>query len=216
MSVALPPTPTALSAEDVVARFGPIPLWRIRTTPYPATEEDVLRILDHEDRACELIDGILVEKDAAADSSLIGAYLLTMMNIFVLRRKIGFVLGEQGLLRLSVGRLRAPDVSFIRKDQTPDGSFPSTPVPDLYPTLAVEVLSPGNTAREMNEKLDDYFASGCELAWLVDPASKTVRVFASRGQERTLRIGDVLDGGAVLPGFSVPVGEIFGAVKLGG
>ena len=67
----------------------------------------------------------------------------------------------------------------------------------------------------MNEKLDDYFSSGCELAWLVDPDSKSIRVFTARTAETTLRLGDILDGGTVLPGFSVPVADIFDAVNLG-
>ena len=112
-------------------------------------------------------------------------------------------------------RLRAPNVSFIRRDQVPGGRFPDAPIPDLYPTLAVEVLSPGNTQREMSEKLDDYFDSGCELAWLVDPATKTVRVFTARDAETTLKAGDILDGGNVLPGFAVPVAVLFGVLDLG-
>lgn len=209
-------SPSFLTAEDLAAKFGPIPAWRIRTDPAPgtATEADVLRLYQTEGRFCELVDGILLEKDVAADSSLIALWIGTLLNNFVRPRKLGFSLGEQGLLRLSIGRLRAPDVSFIRRDQVPGGRFPSTPIPDLYPTLAVEVLSPGNTKREMNEKLDDYFSSGCELAWLVDPASKTVRVFTARDAESILGLGDTLDGGTALPGFSVSVADIFDAVNL--
>lgn len=215
MSIVSSPQP--LTANDLAARFGKMPAWRIRTNPAPgsATEADAIWIQTHEDRTCELIDGVLVEKDVSAEASLIGAYLLTLMNNFVRPRRLGFILGEQGLLRLSIGRLRAPDVSFIRRDQTPEGRFPTSPVPDLYPTLAVEVLSPGNTAREIDEKLADYFDAGCELVWIVDPKNKSIRVLTGREDERLVGTEGLLDGGAVLPGFSVPVGEIFAAVQLG-
>ncbi|MGC1272400.1 MAG: Uma2 family endonuclease [Planctomycetaceae bacterium] len=206
-----------MTAEELIARFGPIPLWRIRVDPPPgmATEADVIRIHDREDRTCELIDGILIQKDMNAFSSVIEAWIGSLIGAFVRPRRLGFVLDSSEVLRLAENRLRAPDVSFIRRDQTPGGRFPREPIPDLYPTLAVEVLSPGNTKREMSEKLDDYFGAGSELVWLVDPATRSVRVFTARDAESTLNIGDLLDGGSALPGFSVPVAELFGVLELG-
>jgi Uma2 family endonuclease len=86
-----------------------------------------------------------------------------------------------------------------------------TPVPSLHPDLAVEVLSRGNTDEEMDEKLRDYFASGATLVWLVDPDSRSVLVFTSpnRPAARRLSGADVLDGGPVLPGFALPVRDLF-------
>ncbi len=78
MTVAQPET--ALTAEDLSTRFGPIPLWRVRTTPFPATEDDVIRIQDHEDRTCELIDGISVEKDLSAEASLVAMFLVEVCS----------------------------------------------------------------------------------------------------------------------------------------
>src|SRR5690606_20035878 len=158
-----------MTAVDLAERFGPIPLWRIRTNPEPgnATEDDVIAIHERENRACELIDGILVEKDVSTIASLIATRIAKLLSIFVDEHGLGFVLGEQGKLRLSYGQVRIPDVSFIRADQVPGGEFPTKPIANLIPTLAVEVLSPGNTEREMNEKLDEYFASGSELVWYV-------------------------------------------------
>jgi Uma2 family endonuclease len=214
MSVA---SPGPFSLDELASRFGDMPVWRIRTNPPPgtATEEDVIRVQDHEDRTCELIDGVLVEKAVSFEASLIARFLGEILGAFVRSRRLGFVAGADGLMRLTDGRLRAPDVSFVRRDQTPGGRAPKRPVPELYPTLAVEVLSPGNTKREMREKLDDYFASGTELVWIVDPASKTVRVYTGRDAETVLRSGETLTGGDVLPGFSVPVADIFAVLELG-
>lgn len=206
----------SLTAADLVERFGPIPLRRIRSEPPPgtATEEDVLQIREREDRACELVDGILVEKDVGAVASLIAARIIILLGTFVGERQLGFVLGEQGMLRLAIGRVRIPDVCFIRRDQVPNGEFPLEPIADLFPTLAVEVISLGNTKREMEEKLDDYFTAGTELVWYVYPERKEVEVYTARETKRVLTASETIDGGSVLPGFSVPVAEFFSVMKL--
>lgn len=208
----------SLTAVDLAERFGPIPLWRIRTNPEPgnATEDNVIAIHERENRACELIDGILVEKDVSAIASLIAIRIAKLLSIFVDKRGLGFVLGEQGLLRLSYGQVRIPDVSFIRADQVPGGEFPTEPIADLIPTLAVEVLSPGNTEREMNEKLDEYFASGSELVWYVYPERKEVEVYTKRNDVQVPTAADTLDGGRTLPGFAVGVAELFAVTTLPG
>ena len=210
--------PPELTLQDLADRFGPMPLRRVRMNPRPgtATEEDLIRIDEHEDRICELIDGILVEKDVSSLASLIAIRIAKLLANFVDDRGLGFVLGEQALLRLVIGRVRAPDVTFIRGDQVPGGEFPNEPISDLTPTLAVEVMSPGNTTREMDEKLDEYFASGSKLVWYVYPDRKEIEVYTKRDERRTLGASDVLDGGTVLPGFSVRVADVFAVTKLQG
>ncbi len=178
-----------------------MPADRIRTRPAPgtATEADVLWILDHEDRICEMIDGTLVEKVMSAEASAIALWIGSLLSQFIQPRRLGWILGPDGILRISADRLRAPDISYIKRSQIRGERFPSAPIPHLFPMLAVEVLSPSNTSREMNEKLDDYFSAGTELVWIVDPASKTIRVFTARENEVTLDFSDTLDGGTVLP-----------------
>jgi Uma2 family endonuclease len=82
-------------------------------------------------------------------------------------------------------------------------------VPDLAPDLAVEVLSEGNTREEMERKLKEYFLSEVSVVWFVDPRNRTVRVYTSPDDVTELGEGDTLDGGDVLPGFSVPVARLF-------
>ena len=79
----------------------------------------------------------------------------------------------------------------------------------LAPDLAVEVLSPSETASELEEKLDDYLVSGTRLIWIVNPVRRTVMVVSNDAPVRWLREGETLDGGAVVPGFSCAVAEIF-------
>jgi Uma2 family endonuclease len=107
-----------------------------------------------------------------------------------------------------------PDVSFIRWDsvddpdeiENPAGAFLEYP-----PDLAVEVLSPGNTRGEMEIKLEEYARAGVKLVWYVDPKRKEVDVYprANPKRKKTVTMAGLLDGGDVLPGFSLPVAKIF-------
>jgi Uma2 family endonuclease len=96
---------------DLMELFGPIPFYRIRHDPPPgmATEEDVLEIDAHEDRLCELMDGVLVEKTVGAYESYLAVLLGTILNQYVREHQLGIVLGADGMLRLWPGMVRIPD-----------------------------------------------------------------------------------------------------------
>ena len=126
---------------------------------------------------------------------------------------LGVALGADGMLRLRPRLVRIPDVSFISWDQIPSGEFPSQPIPDLYPDLAVEVLSESNTPTEIDRKLIEYFEAGCRLAWIVDPKTQTADVYTSPTECRHLRANQSLDGGDVLPGFKLSLKELFASPK---
>ncbi|MCY2966748.1 MAG: Uma2 family endonuclease [Planctomycetota bacterium] len=196
---------------DLSQRFGPMPSWRIRTTPPPgtATEADLLRIYDGESRLCELVDGILVEKDVGYEESVIAGRLLTALNNFVVSRKLGLVTGEAGMMAIAPRLVRIPDVAFVSRKRLPDGKIPTQPIPRLVPNLAVEVISRGNTDEEMRTKLDEYFQAGVELVWLIHPRLRTVDVFTSRESSVTLKESQTLTGGDILPGFCVEIRTLF-------
>lgn len=212
MSSLLTPPATGWTATDLSNRFGPMPLWRFCFDPPPgeATEDDVERLDVHRHIRCELVDGVLVRKDMSSYESLIGMRLLTILNLFVLSKQLGWVLGEAGMLRLWSGRVRIPDVSFISRDQTADGQFPRKPaIADLYPDLAVEVLSDSNTTEEMTEKCGDYFQAGTRLVWIIDPKSKTAEVYTAADVHQTVAVEGTLTGDPVLPGLTIPLATIF-------
>ncbi len=85
---------------------------------------------------------------------------------------------------------------------------------DGGPALAVEVFSPGNTRREMEEKRAEYHASGTELVWIVYPESRTIEVSTASDRVITLAASETLTGEPVLPGFAVKVDDIFNAADL--
>ena len=100
-------------------------------------------------------------------------------------------------------------MSFILDEQLPDGEIPEEPIPNLFPDLAVEVLSKGNTKAEMQRKLRDYFRAGAKQVWLIDPRKQIVDVFTSPTRHTRLLREDSVDGGAMLPGFVLPVKALF-------
>jgi Uma2 family endonuclease len=113
------------------------------------------------------------------------------------------------MVRLFPGLVRVPDAAFVSWARVPGGRVPAEPVPDLVPDLVVEVLAQGNTPGEMARKLGEYFAAGVRLAWLVDPDARTVTVHGSPLRATVLSEAETLDGGDVLPGFTLPLGSLF-------
>jgi Uma2 family endonuclease len=202
---------TTWTAEELGNRFGTMPLWRIRFNPMPgdATEQDVLDVLAKEGKLCELVDGVLVEKVMGMRESCLASMLIHLMRTFLNGLKLGTVSAPDGLMRLATGLVRIPDVAFISWDKFPERRLPAEPIPDLAPDLAVEVLSRSNTEQEMTRKLTDYFNSSVRLVWFVDPDTRTVEVYTSPDQSVVLHEDQTLDGGDVLPGFTLPLRELF-------
>ena len=197
------------NGAEWLAAFGGIPLSRIVFNPWPgtATEADLLHRVDHDDRLCELVDQTLVEKPVGFWEGVISANIGALLSGFVNPRRLGAVFGSNSTMRMKSGRVRLPDVAFVSKDRLPDTR---EPIPSLAPDLAVEVLSEGNTADEMRQKLGEYFQSGTRLAWIVDPEPRSVAVYINAGDPvAVFGESDVLDGGEVLPGLTISVADIF-------
>jgi Uma2 family endonuclease len=199
------------TAADWWEAMGRVPFDRIVFDPLAgtATEQDLLRLNDHDDRLCELIDGTLVEKTKGYEESLLASRIVYLLMTFVVPRKLGLVSGPDGMMRIFAGRVRIPDVAFVSFDRLPDRKSPGVPIPDLAPDLAVEVLSDGNTRREMENKLQEYFKAGTKLVWYVDFKTRSVEAYTSPTQVTRLSGSDVLGGGEVLPGFEVAISTLF-------
>ena len=194
------------TVADLVDRLGDIPLERIRMHPAPGTavESDVIQM-----KLCELIDGVVVEKAMSFFESRLAIVLATMIELYLRKNPVGFVVGADAQTRTAPGRIRIPDVSFSRWEKTTDGTVPTEPIGPFAPELAVEILSPGNTKREMTEKRRDLFAAGTQLIWILDPKKKTVSVYRDVDDCRTIESDGALDGEELLPGFSLSIQEWF-------
>ncbi len=200
-----------LTVADVLDLFGPIPAYRVRHQPAPgtATEQDVIDIALHEDRLYELVDGVLVEKTMGSYESYLANLLAYFLTGYVREHDLGYVLTTDGMARLAPGLVRIPDASFISWERLPDRRVPRDAIAKLAPDLAVEVLSKGNSKKEMTRKLADYFAAGVRLVWYVDPKNATVQCFTSPQDSVLVKAPGSLDGGDVLPGFSLPLKTLF-------
>lgn len=210
-SIQTPAAPFEDFAE-LLDRLGNVPPERIRLRPPPgtATEADVLEALEApRKRLCELIDGVLVEKANGYGESVLACYLIVMLNAFIRPRNLGLVTAPDGTVRLWAGRVRIPDVAYTSWERMPNRRRPLEPIPLLAPDLAVEVLSRSNTAAEMRLKRQDYFTAGVRLVWEVDPRERTVSVYVAAEGPVVLSESDTLDGGTVLPGFALPLRELF-------
>jgi Uma2 family endonuclease len=196
---------------ELVKRLGGVSLDRIRFQPFPgtATVQDVIEIQEREGSLCELIEGVLLEKPVGYTESRLAMFLGGLLNVFVIPRNLGLVTGPDGTVELMADLVRIPDIAFTNWDRMPGRRCPKAPIPRLAPNLAVEVLSSSNTPGEMAVKRGDYFSAGVEIVWEIDPVARTVVVFTSPTNSKTLQETDTLDGGTVLPGFVLPLRDLF-------
>ncbi len=111
------------------------------------------------------------------------------------------------MLRRHPDTVRGPDVSYVRPERVPEEHiekfWPGAP------DVAVEVVSPDDTAAEVEEKVQEYLAAGARLVLVIHPRTRTMTVYRPDGTAAVLRPGDVFDGGEAMPGFTMPVSEVF-------
>lgn len=205
-------SPTVVETmADLLERLGGISPRRVRMQPTPgtATEKDVVEAHEHGRARCDLVDGVLVEKtNMGFEESILASILIGALTEFLRQTDLGRVVGEQGAFRLQPGLVRYADVAFISWDRRPKGKD-RKPIPRIVPDLVVEVLSKSNTPKEVARKLDEYFYAGVRLVWIVDPKKRAVRVHRAPEHSTVLTVADTLDGGDVLPGFRLAIGEWF-------
>ncbi len=168
------------------------------------TIEEFLRLPEPMDATYELVEGELVTLSPGMfPHNIVGDNVLVMLRAFLAGRKLGQVVAEQSF-HLFGNTIRVPDVAFIRSGRNIATDAPIEGAPDL----AVEVISPSNTSREVDQRVSDYFAAGCRRVWLVYPEHREVYIHGLAGVTR--RRGDeVLEDAELLPGLSVKVSNLF-------
>ena len=160
----------------------------------------------------ELIDGEVIElAPGNFRHGEIGGNVLVEISVFVRERGLGRVstLDPGFTLRRDPDRVRAPDVAFIARDRLPPEEDLEHGFPEIVPDLVVEVVSPGDTATDVQEKVEEWLAAGVRLVLVLYPRTRTV--MAHRGLNEAHRYGpaDTLDAEPVLPGFACPVARLF-------
>ncbi len=198
----IPPTPPSAPLAEPI---------RLPRPDRPWTVADLLALADDENRY-ELVRGDLIMMSPA--SPVQGRYasrLGSALHVYVDKHDLGEVYTAEPGFELQSEPdevVRAPDVAFVRKERIPPSDEEAGFWP-IAPDLAVEIISPSETAAEIQNKVQDYLAAGVRLTWLVYPQSKPVTEYQSPTQIRQLGLEESLDGGQVIPGFSYPLPDLF-------
>jgi Uma2 family endonuclease len=192
-------------------RAGQVALDRIFVEPPPgtATVEDAVTSRDKLGIGCELVNGILVAKPMGHYESHIAALLTYLLYQYLDEHPIGVLYDAEAPYALLPDNVRKPDISFLSFARMPGGKLPREAACPIAPDLAVEILSPSNTAAEMELKLKQYFASGVRLVWHIEPELRSARVFTSLNQYEDIPFDGTLRGGEVLPGFELSLARLF-------
>jgi Uma2 family endonuclease len=159
---------------------------------------------------CELVEGeLLMMSPAGYEHGRIVVRITRPLANFISQNRLGDLTGAETGFQIAhdPDTVRAPDVAFVRAQRVPaepvQGYFPGPP------DLAVEVLSPDDRAGEVLAKVRDWLQAGCRRVWVVDPRTRTVSVYRSQSEVVVLSQSDTLSEEDLLPGFRLPVAEIF-------
>lgn len=219
MSTALPSAQLAdISNESVIPitlvqlaeRFGDIPATRICLNPAPgtATEDDVIRFQEGGDCLYELVDGTMIAKDMGTYESHIGGMIYGLLFVYLRQNPIGIVIPADGMFRLRSANVRLPNVAFIANARLQDAAIRRQKIAGISPNLAIEVISAGNSRKEMDDKLKEYFVSGSQEAWYVYPKKRELHQFVTPQAPQVWQ-GSAKVTSALLPGFELNLAEIF-------
>ena len=140
---------------------------------------------------------------------LIASRIFTRLSSFAKERSLGMVLGAKTGFQIArdPDTVRTADVVLIRSDRIPHER--TTDYFQGPPDLAVEVVSPTDRAGDLLTKVQDWLAAGCRAVWVVDPTSQTISVYRGSHETALLTVADELTDENLLPGFRLPVTEIF-------
>lgn len=174
------------------------------------TAEEFFRAYSSKEGDYELVRGEVIEMPPPGwIHGGVATNIAIALGTFARQHDLGRVVVESGFtLERDPDTVRGPDVAFVRKDRVPAGG-PTTAFFPGAPDLAVEVVSPDDTAAGLEAKVHEYLSSGTQQVWLAYPESRRVHVYHRDGTARWYTEEDTLESGDLLPGFSVPVRELF-------
>jgi len=159
----------------------------------------------------EIVNGELIDMgNSGALHGYVCSLLLAALMSYILPKKLGVILDSSTAFKMKNGNKRSPDISFFAKERLQGLTELPSGFLEGAPDLAVEVLSPGNTIEEIDDKIAEYFENGARLVWVISPTQHYVLVYRSAQEpDRLLKSADSLDGEDVIPGFTLPVADLF-------
>jgi Uma2 family endonuclease len=173
------------------------------------TDEEFLA-LSKDGHRYELANGEILDiGNSGMEHGYMACILTIVLGGFIRVNKLGAIGNSSTAFTLKTGNKRSPDFSFISKQRLQGLSRPPRGFFQGSPDLAVEILSPNNTVEEIHDKIVEFFENDTRLVWVIHPDEKYVLVYHSPEPDGFLRAADLLDGEAVVPGFSMAVSELF-------
>jgi Uma2 family endonuclease len=159
----------------------------------------------------ELVNGELIDMgNSGAKHGYLAIVLSSALFAVVMAQKMGALFDSSTAFKMKNGNKRSPDISFFAKERLQGLEELPTGFLEGAPDLVVEVLSPGNTVEEIDDKLVEYFENGARLIWVINPRQQYILVYrSSPSPDRLLKLADALTGEDVIPGFSLPVADLF-------
>jgi Uma2 family endonuclease len=176
--------------------------------PIRLTPEDVERASARDGKRYELIDGELKEKQVGFEALFIATRISERLNAHFYPHEGVSAVEAMVYCFTRPNHGRKPDVAYVRINRLPSRTIPRGDL-HIAPDLVVEVLSPGNSGVEVEEKLDEYLDAGVPMVWIVHPERRTIRIDRSDGTTRLFRATDVIENEPLLPGFRLMVDEVF-------
>jgi Uma2 family endonuclease len=179
-------------------------------TTHLVTAEELEKFPD-DDYRYELVEGRVIRMSpTGAMHGWLVLHFASQLTQHVDARRLGFVLTEVGFrLSSSPDTVRAPDLSFIRRERLPEGALPRG-FWQGPPDLAVEVLSPDDRLSDIRTKVSEYLTHGVPLVVVIDPDERSVIAHRGSAPPVALGVGDFLDLDDVVQGFRCAVQDIFG------
>jgi Uma2 family endonuclease len=179
----------------------------------PARRVTAIEFLSHPaaNGKSELVRGEIHETTPASGAhGLVVAEIFVALKAFADSRSLGLCFPDNIGFQLPGldDTVRSPDTAFVRAERLSLEDVGAGWVP-VAPDLVVEVLSPSESARSIDVKWRDYRAAGTTVMWVIDPAQRVVTVREADAADLQLSVTDTLDGGDLLPGFSIAVARLF-------
>lgn len=181
-----------------------------RTEGRPITAEELLRMPDRSFRR-ELVRGVVRERPfmGATEGRLAAVMALALLE-HVQRYDLGVAFGAGTGFQLArdPDTVRAPAAAFLNREKAEAVAEVEGYVPGA-PDLAVEVVTASDVEEATEERVRSWLDAGARMVVVADPWSRRVTVHRSRDDIRVLGEGDTLDGGDVVPGWTLPVKSLF-------
>ena len=205
-----PAPPGVRTLAEFLHWLGDVPTERILFRPPAgmANVNDVVRIERQENRLCELVCGVLVEKSLGYKEAAVAAALMAALEQHVAAKQLGVVTGPEGAYRLGDHLVRIPSVAFCASGTYPGNVTPGQAGPGVIPRLVAEVVDGVNSA-ELARKIEDYFTAGIKLVWVADLGNHKVTAYTSLTKFKVISASGTLEAGKVLSGFKMPVKALF-------